>query len=74
MTDKEKIHCKNKIILWLANKLNRGGGHYVSVNIKDNRFGICAECHKFSLIGRKDNICSACYYQGLEQATCDNWS
>lgn len=28
---------------------------------------------KIPIVGRKDKICSSCYYQGLEQSTCDNW-
>lgn len=62
----EKIHCKNKIIVWLANKLNRSSGHYVSVNIKDCKFSICTECHKFSLVSKKHKLCSVCYYKGTE--------
>lgn len=69
----DKAHCKNKIIIVLANKLDRGFGHYVTINLERNRFGFCRECHKFSLIGRKDKICSSCYYRGLEEATCMNW-
>ena len=73
MTEEERKYCKSPIILKLANKLNKSGGHYVSVNLKESKFGICKQCHKFNLIGRKDKICSGCYYQELEETTCLNW-
>ena len=41
MTDEERKYCKNPIVLKLANKLNKSGGHYVSVNLKESKFGIC---------------------------------